>query len=112
MRKDTKARSITQAVKKAVAERDSFEGWPCCINCGEPAPAERPTAFSCAHFISRAQGGLGVEENILTLCPACHRRYDQTTDRETMREFFREYLQSKYPDWDETKLIYRRNYNA
>lgn len=112
MRKDTKARSISQAVKKAVAERDSFEGWPCCINCGTPAPAERPTAFSCAHFISRAQGGLGVEENILTLCPACHRRYDQSTDRERLRNYFREYLKSKHPEWDETKLIYRRNTNA
>lgn len=25
-----------------------------------------------------------------------------------MKEFFAEYLQSKYPDWDETKLIYHK----
>lgn len=108
MRKDTKARSIPKEVKEAVAERDSFGGWPCCINCGQPAPPENRMAFSNAHFISRAQGGLGIEENILTLCPRCHRRYDQTTDRETIREFFREYLESKYPRWDEEKLYYRR----
>jgi 5-methylcytosine-specific restriction endonuclease McrA len=65
-------------------------------------------AFSNAHFISRAQGGLGVEENILTLCPGCHRRYDQTTEREELRGFFREYLQQKYLDWDESKLYYRK----
>lgn len=112
MRQDTKARSITQAVKKAVAMRDSFDGWPCCINCGAPAPAENPTAFSCAHFISRAQNGIGTPENILTLCPACHRRYDQTTDRERMRQYFREYLKNKYPNWDENELIYRRNTDA
>ena len=39
---------------------------------------------------------------------ACHRRYDQSTDRRSMREYFREYLQSKYPEWDEDDLIYRR----
>ena len=108
MRKDTKARSIPKEVKEAVAERDSFGDWPCCINCGQPAPPENRMAFSNAHFISRAQGGLGIEENILTLCPGCHRQYDQTTDREALREFFREYLKSKYPNWDEEKLYYRR----
>lgn len=112
MRQDTKARSITQAVKKAVAMRDSFDGWPCCINCGMPAPPDSPTAFSCAHFISRAQGGIGTPENIITLCPACHRRYDQTTDRKRMREYFREYLKNHYPNWDERDLIYRRNKDA
>lgn len=108
MRSDTKARAIKQKVKEAVAERDIFDGWPCCINCGQPAPTENRLAFSNAHFISRAQGGLGVEENTLTLCPGCHRRYDQTTERENLREFFREYLKSKYPDWDEAKLYYRK----
>lgn len=108
MRKDTKARSIPKHVKEAVAERDCCDGWPCCINCGRPAPPERQTAFSCAHFVSRAQGGLGIEENILTLCPECHRRYDQTTEREELRSFFREHLKSKYPNWDEEKLYYSR----
>ena len=35
-------------------------------------------------------------------------KYDQTDNRETMGEFFKGYLQSKYPDWDESKLIYRK----
>lgn len=108
MRKDTKSRAISPKVKGAVAKRDSIGDWPCCINCGQPAPTEKPTAFSNAHFISRAQGGLGIEENILTLCPRCHRRYDQTTERETLRGFFRGYLKSKYHNWDEEKLYYRR----
>lgn len=108
MRKDTKARAISMDVKQAVAERDSFDGWPCCINCGAPAPADRPTAFSCAHFISRAQGGLGIEENTLTLCPKCHYKYDQTTDRSNLRDFFREYLMRKYQGWNEDELYYRR----
>lgn len=110
MHKDTKARSIPKAVKQAVAKRDSFDGHPCCIYCGTPAPPENPTAFSCAHFASRAHLGLGTERNILTLCPGCHRRYDQTTDREKMRSFFREYLKEKYPNWDENELYYRKEF--
>ncbi len=108
MRKDTKARDFNRSAKLQIADRDSIGGWPCCINCGQPAPAEAPTAFSNAHFISRAQGGLGIPENGLTLCPGCHRRYDQSTERSAMREFFREYLKSKYPDWDEKNLYYRK----
>ena len=108
MRKDTKARDIPKKVKEAVAERDSFDGWPCCINCGNPAPPESHLAFSNAHFISRAQGGLGIEKNTLTLCPECHHRYDQTTDREKMRKWFREYLMDHYPGWNEESLYYRK----
>ena len=106
MRKDTKARDFDRKAKLAISERDSIDGWPCCVNCGASAPA--PLAWSNAHFIARSQGGLGVPENGLTLCPECHRRYDQTTDRSVLREFFREYLQSKYAGWDESKLYYRK----
>lgn len=108
MRKDTKARDIPKRVKEVVAERDSFDGWPCCINCGKPAPLENRLAFSNAHFISRAQEGLGIEENTLTLCPGCHHRYDQTTDRPRLRKWFREYLMDHYPGWNEESLYYRK----
>ena len=106
MRKDTKARDFSRKTKEEIAERDSIQGWPCCVNCGAAAPA--PLAWSNAHFISRAQGGLGIPENGLTLCPVCHHRYDQTTERPKLREFFREYFMEKYPDWDESKLYYRK----
>lgn len=106
MRKDTKARDFSRKVKEQISERDSIDGWPCCVNCGAAAPA--PLAFSNAHFIARSQGGLGIAENGLTLCTECHRRYDQTTDRKKMREYFREYLKSKYENWNEEDLIYRK----
>ena len=104
----TKALGITIAVKEAVADRDSFDGFPCCILCGSPAPVNNRLAFSCCHYISRSQGGLGVEENILTLCPGCHRRYDQTTDRAMLKPFFGRYLKERYPGWDESKLYYKK----
>lgn len=104
----TKALGITIRVKEEVAERDSFDGFPCCILCGTPAPPYNRLAFSNAHYINRAQGGLGVEENILTLCPDCHHRYDQTTDRAMLKPFFGRYLKEHYPDWDESKLVYQK----
>lgn len=106
MRKDTNARAFDRKTKERIAERDSIDGWPCCVNCGAAAPA--PLAWSNAHFISRAQGGLGIEENGVTMCPRCHRLYDQTTERPKIREFLREYLMEHYPDWDESKIYYRR----
>lgn len=92
----TKALEILPNVKQRVFDRDM-----CCVWCGKQGQPN-------AHFIARSQGGLGIEENILTLCLECHRRYDQSTDRQKMREYFKSYLMSKYPDWDETKLIYKK----
>ena len=97
MHKETKAKQIPYAVKRAVWERDRGE----CILChslGTPV----------AHFISRAQGGLGIEENIVTLCDRCHEKYDQGIGREQTRERIRQYLKRHYHDWDEKKLYYRK----
>jgi len=93
----TKALEIPPEVKKAVYARD---GGACiwCAKRGEPN----------AHYIPRSHGGLGIEENILTLCWGCHMEYDQTTGRAKMGAFFKAYLQSKYPDWSELKCIYKK----
>lgn len=108
MKERTQALAIPRPVKQKVAERDSVDGWPCCLWCGRPAPTRTPLAFSCAHYISRAQGGLGIPENILTLCPICHAEYDATENRADLREFFKAYLSKKYPDWQEELLVYKK----
>lgn len=97
MRRQTKATNISPKVKETVARRDGGR----CIICGRYGAPN-------AHYISRAQGGLGIEENIVTLCDTCHRVYDQTEAREDYRATIRQYLQSKYPKWDEKKLKYRK----
>ena len=98
MNKRTKALLISKEVKEAVFKRDG----ECCVYCGSPA------GEPVAHFIARSQGGLGIEENVLTLCYNCHRRYDQTHHRKEMREFFRMYLRKKYRYWHEDDLTFRR----
>lgn len=97
MRKQTKATNIPKNVKDAVARRDGGR----CIICGRYGAPN-------AHFISRGQGGLGIEENIVTLCEECHRRYDQTAERRIYRDMIADYLRQKYIGWDETKLVYRK----
>lgn len=102
MRKRTKALQISKNVKEAVYKRDGGM----CVLCRRPG-------IPNAHFVSRAQGGLGIEENILTLCPDCHRRYDQTTHRSIFRPVLADYLRSKYPEWDDVELTYKKeNFNA
>ena len=107
MHKRTNALAITKAVKEAVARRDSCEGHPCCILCGKPAPTDAPLAFSNAHYISRAQGGLGIEENILTLCPKCHKMFDGV-GREEMRPILVQHLRCHYDGWKEEDLYFKK----
>lgn len=98
MHRRTKALAISKAVKDRVWERDGR----CCVLCGSPYAAPE------AHYISRAQGGLGVEENVVTLCRACHGRYDNSSERPYIRPRLAAYLKGKYPGWDEANLIFRK----
>ena len=69
--KRKKATDIKPEVKKRVEERD---GW-CCIFCREFGESGfEPTDH--AHYIGRAQGGLGIEENLVYVCPAHHFEMD------------------------------------
>lgn len=96
------ATSISPEVHDMVFLRDGGQ----CVYCHR----KWPYVFPEAHYISRRKGGLGIPENILTLCRECHDRYDHGTkqEREGMREYFREYLMNLYEDWDESKLIYNK----
>lgn len=97
MHKSTKATTIPVKVKQAVLERDGGV----CILCGKRGDP-------VAHYISRAQLGIGQEENIVTLCPECHRAYDGV-HRKALKPRIGAYLKARYDDWDESKLVYGRN---
>lgn len=104
--KRTKATDISEKVKKIVFERDNCQ----CVVCHN-----RINVMPNAHFIRRSHGGLGIEENVVTLCTdltenKCHSKFDNGTkeEREEIGQVIEEYLKSKYPNWDKENLTYKR----
>lgn len=104
--KRAKACDISHKVKERVWERDGGR----CVICGN-----RVNVMPNAHYISRAHGGLGIEQNVVTLCTCltdnkCHHRYDNGTaeERASIKERIAEYLRGIYPDWDEADLVYKK----
>lgn len=96
--KRTKAVDIKQSTKRVVWERDNER----CILCGSHQ------AMPNAHFISRAKQGLGIEQNIVTLCVVCHHNYDNTPQRESLGIMIESYLKAKYPNWKKSELVYSK----
>ena len=68
----------------------------------------RSSATTVRHFIPRSAGGLGIEENGLTLCFDCHYAFDHTPQRAELRQHLKAYLQECYPDWNEDALRYKK----
>ena len=101
MKKRTKALSIRPGVKKTVWDRDK----QCCIFCG--SHYANPEAHA---LYSRAQGGLGIEQNIITVCRPCHMKYDSGNydTRIKMKTFAREYLENIYGAIDDESLVYKK----
>lgn len=104
--KRAKALDIPMAVKKKVFARDKGK----CVVCGNPY-----NVMPNAHYIPRSKGGLGIEQNIVTLCTEmtlnkCHRKYDFGTEeeKECCRNKIKDYLSSKYDDWNEEELVYKK----
>ena len=97
MNKRTKALAISQAVKAKVFRRDNG----LCILCGRAGLPE-------AHYIPRSQGGLGIVQNIVTLCRFCHNKLDQTTERGELLERVKEHLDLWYPGFPDTDRKYKK----
>ena len=96
----TKATEIPMKVKKIVWERDNHK----CIYCNKYVDVY----YANSHFIKRGQLGKGIEENVVTACPNCHYLYDFGTNSQEMINYTRKYLKSKYSDWNEEKLVYKK----
>lgn len=92
-----KATDIPLKVKIKVGERDHG----CCIFCGAQGSPN-------AHYISRAHGGLGIEQNIVTACRKCHEAMDNGKSGKLYRERAKRYLRAIYEDWSEDKLVYKK----
>lgn len=95
MSKRSRACDIKPKVKEVVRQRDFGR----CAVCQAPG-------LPNAHYIPRSQGGLGIEQNIVTLCPACHMAYDNGSKRKEYKDQIRQYLQSRYRNWNEEDLVF------
>lgn len=99
--KRTKATAITQDIKDVVWKRDGEK----CVICG------KPVSKSCAnaHYKKRSQGGLGIEENIVTLCVQCHHEEDNGLNTKKYENFIKNYLKNYYgASWIEEDLKYKK----
>jgi 5-methylcytosine-specific restriction endonuclease McrA len=96
--KQSKACNIPVHVKQSVWARDNKR----CVICGSSY------AFPNSHYIKRSHGGLGIEENIVTMCLECHHQYDHGRKGIHMKAIVRDYLMSKYPHWEEYNLRYKK----
>lgn len=103
MSKRSKACEISQKVKEKVWNRDNHK----CIYCGIYVPK----TCANAHYIKKSQGGLGIEENVVTFCLKCHYEEDFGQNTKLYESYMKNYLKSIYgEDWNKEKLVYRKKY--
>jgi hypothetical protein len=101
-----KACDISQAVKAKVWERDQHR----CVFCGSAV-----NVMPNAHVIPRSDGGLGIEENVVTACTRlsendCHYRFDNGDEEEraAMYAKARAHLKRFYPNLDKVQVRYKK----
>lgn len=99
--KRSKACEISQKVKETVWNRDEHK----CIYCGRYVTK----TYANAHYIKRSSGGLGIEENIVTLCPECHFQEDHGFNTKLYESYIENYLKCIYgTSWSKEKVIYKK----
>lgn len=94
----SKACDISPGIRKKVLERDDYR----CVLCGIK------NNLQIAHYISRAKSGLGIPENLITLCTHCHFDYDNGKFHKEYKKRIEDYLKAHYHNWDNTNLIYKK----
>ena len=95
--KRTLATEIKATTRKEVIERDKH-----CIICGSHQ------MLTIAHYISRANGGKGIKENLVLLCMTCHMKLDQSSERKKLLQIVKNHLHTNYGDFDESSLKYKK----
>ena len=91
----TKATSIPKKVREEVYARDK-----CCIICGSSSGVPN------AHYVPRSQSGLGIKENVVTLCMLCHHEMDNGKNSLEIKVKVKEYLDNLYPDFTDEMRTY------
>lgn len=95
-----KACDIPQKVKNEVWERDNHQCIFCNINV--------PVSCANAHVVSRAHGGLGIVQNIVTACPKCHHELDNGKNRKNYLSILGFYMRNLYGDDWQNNVVYKK----
>lgn len=103
MNKRARACEFPRDVRRKIKARDRDQ----CIFCVMLGNSGYPPA-QIAHYIGRAQNGLGIEENGALVCVDHHQQLDNSPRRAAMLNLFRGYLMGQYSEWDESKLTYSK----
>lgn len=106
-----KAREFPPSARREIFLRDFGK----CIFCQKKYHMEEGTWYgrellSVMHYVPRSKNGLGIPENGALGCQYHHEMMDNGNKgrREEMLGIFREYLISKYTNWSEEDLIYKK----
>lgn len=60
-------------------------------------------------LLKEVSGGMGIEENIVTLCVYCHDREDFGQDTKLYEDYIENYLKSIYgTSWSKENLVYNK----
>lgn len=108
--RQARAREFPPSVRAKIKKRDNGE----CIFCRMDYRMDREEWWfemqikQYMHYIPRAHGGLGIEQNGAVGCQYHHHMMDNGNqgNREEMLAMFRDYLKGIYPEWEEGKLVY------
>lgn len=92
----SKACGISPKVRQEVLERDDHR----CIICGWH------DCLQIAHLIPRSLGGLGIKENLVTMCVVCHNK--SHNEAPYLEEQMRAYLEFHYPDFTDKERRYSK----
>lgn len=107
--KQARAREFSQKARLEIKQRDNEE----CIFCRmgyRTGTGYGKEIKSIMHYIPRSKNGKGIPQNGAVGCQYHHELLDNGNKgcREEMLQIFKEYLQSKYPNWNEQELIYSK----
>lgn len=105
--KRSKACEFSRETRERIAERDGG-----CVFCQIyfKLPPHPMRATDIMHIIPRSQGGLGIEQNGVLGCRWHHEMMDNgyKGERPSMIAYLKEYMKRNYPDWDESKVTYKK----
>ena len=100
---------FSSLVRKKIYERQSNM----CLFCLMDYEMDKAEPYATSihqvmHVVSRAHGGLGIEQNGVLGCIYHHNMMDNGSNgkRAEMLEICREYLKRVYPDFDFSKVVY------